>query len=296
MKCIFTTLSFFCIAYMAQAQYAETFSLPNKGFLLNLLDDFNGVNWTLTPWDQSAGLRDASDYFSTTPAGALEAIDLDQEVCWQSPVLNTAAALTVSLSMDLEWTGFDTDVMANDCSTDWIRVFYSVNGGVDEMVPNIAGGNACATVSYPFETPGQAYDGSVHLLKTGIAGGSTLKIKACVFTNANAEMVRIDNVAVAEDGVVLGNSGLTLLPDHTPVIFPNPSYGEANIRIRLNAEQPVSVRITDTAGRLVVSQEFSGKQGAQIFPLSVEGLGTGLYQVELITENWRRLGKLFLQR
>ena len=77
--------------FQAQAQYSETFSTPNKGYQLSCANDVAGVNWTLTPWDASgtcqvADLRDPTDYFQTTAGGVLESIDIDQEVCWVSPL------------------------------------------------------------------------------------------------------------------------------------------------------------------------------------------------------------------
>lgn len=62
------------------AQYNETFSTPNKGRMLNFIDDFTGVNWTISPWSAAGGERDAADYFNTTAAGRLECIDLDEQV------------------------------------------------------------------------------------------------------------------------------------------------------------------------------------------------------------------------
>jgi len=97
---------FLCLSLAVHAQYSETFSTPNKGYLLNCVNDVTGVHWTLTPWDaagtcQLADLRDPSDYFQTTAGGVLEDIDLDQEVCWTSPLMNISAAGTVSLSVAL---------------------------------------------------------------------------------------------------------------------------------------------------------------------------------------------------
>ncbi|MBK9222280.1 MAG: hypothetical protein IPO16_09170 [Saprospiraceae bacterium] len=106
----------------------------------------------------TAHLRDATDFFNTTAAGKLECIDLDEEVCWESPLINTAAANPVSLKMDLSWVGFDVDIAAGGCFGDYIKVFYSVNGGAYTLVPNVKGGNPCATVAYPFS------DLRVHLM------------------------------------------------------------------------------------------------------------------------------------
>ena len=289
-------LPLLCLGFAAQAQYAESFSTPNKGYLLNLVDDFSGVNWSLSAWDQAAGLRDASDYFNTTAFGVLECIDLDQELCWESPVLNTDTVPLVSLKMDLFWTGFDSDIMANDCSTDWIKVLYSVNGGAEEMVPNVAGGNACATVAYPFEDPGQQYTGSISVNHTGIMGGGTLKVKVCVFTNANAEMVAIDNVAVEDAGVFLGNASPLTSHGLAAAVYPNPASGASVLSFQLPEKQSFVLRIFDTSGRILSSQEHPGLEGLNTIPLPLEGLDSGVYWVDLQSENWKVERRLVLQR
>jgi len=236
MKNILTLLIFFAIVYPTNAQYSEPFSTANKGYKLSCANDFTGMNWTLSAWDaggtcQVADPRDPTDYFNTTAAGKLECIDLDQEVYWESPLINTTAANPVSIKMDLTWVGFDTDVMANNCLTDYIRVEYSVNGGAYVMIPNVAGGNACATVAYPYENPGTSYSGSVSINHTGVTGGSTLKIRVKVFTNANAEIVTIDNVSVPEAGVTTGCAAPLLSTVVTQVGCSNPNSGAIDLSV-----------------------------------------------------------------
>ena len=200
-------ISLLCLPLISRAQYSEQFSTPSKGYKINCMNDLAGVNWFLTAWDAAgtclAGdLRDPSDYFNTTAAGVLESIDLDQEVCWESPLMNISAAGAVSLSVGLTWAGFDVDIMAGNCSGDYIRVLYSVNGGAYTMVANTVGGNPCATVAYPFGAAGAPFSSGTTVTQGGISG-TTLKIRVCVFTNANAEIVTIDNVSVPQAGVTL---------------------------------------------------------------------------------------------
>ncbi|MBK7934451.1 MAG: carboxypeptidase regulatory-like domain-containing protein [Acidobacteria bacterium] len=198
---IFVVMLIIMISYAdTSAQYLETFSPPNKGRQINFIDDFTGMNWSISPWATAGGERDAADFFNTTAAGRLECIDLDEQIFWQSPVLNIAGAGAVTLSTDLTWVGFDTDVMANTLLTDWIKVMYKVNGGTYQLAPNVHGGNPLATVSYPFQNPGTSFDGAATSTVPGITG-NTLQIRVIVFTNANAELVTIDNVRVPQVGV-----------------------------------------------------------------------------------------------
>jgi len=78
------------------------------------------------------------------------------------------------------------DPVAGLCEGDYIKVLYSVNGGADTMVPNQFGGNACATVAYPFsQAANQPFTSSGTVTHGGISG-NTLQIRVCVFTNATA--------------------------------------------------------------------------------------------------------------
>ncbi|MGB4850623.1 MAG: Calx-beta domain-containing protein, partial [Saprospiraceae bacterium] len=241
MKYLLPILLFVFYSSYLKGQYSETFSTPNKGYLLNCVNDLTSVNWTMTPWDPTGtcqinppnpttDLRDPNDYFQTTAAGVMESVDLDQEVCWESPLMNISAAGTVSLSVALTWVGFDSDVAANNCSTDYIRVMYSVNGGAYTMVPNQFGGNACATVSYPFANPGTSNNGFGTVTQGGITG-STLKLRVCVFTNANAEIVTIDNVSVPQAGVTIGCAAPVLSTVVTQVGCSNPNSGAIDLSV-----------------------------------------------------------------
>jgi len=235
-------LPILCLAIAAQAQYSEPFSTPNKGYKINCVNDLTTVNWSLTPWDPTGtcknnppdpttDLRDPSDYFNTTAGGVLESIDLDQEVCWESPLINTTAANPVSIEMDLNWVGFDVDAAGNNCIGDYIKVLYSVNGGAYTMIPNVVGGNPCATIAYPLSGPPGPFNDNVHINQGGIAGGSTLKIRVCVSTNANAEVVTIDNVSVPQAGVNVGCAQPTLSTVTTQVGCSNPNSGTIDLTV-----------------------------------------------------------------
>ena len=224
-----------CWASIANAQYTETFSTPNKGYKLSCLNDFAGVNWTLTSWDpigtcQTADLRDPTDYFNTTAAGILECIDLDQEVCWESPLMNISAAGTVTLSVGLTWAGFDVDVAAGGCLGDYIKVMYSVNGGAYTMVPNVVGGNSCATVAYLFSGPAGPFSSSTTVTQGGISG-TNLKIRVCVFTNANAEIVTIDNVSVPTAGVTLNCNQPVLTTTQKNIVCNGANSGSVDLSV-----------------------------------------------------------------
>jgi len=275
--CVSAYLSMVLFPASLKAQYSETFSTPTKGYLLNCVNDLTAMNWTLTPWDPTGtcqtnppnpttDLRDPADYFNTTAAGVMESIDLDQEVCWESPLMNISAAGTVALSVDLSWVGFDVDVMAGGCLGDYIRVLYSVNGGAYTMVPNVVGGNPCATIAYLFSGPPGPHNSSTTVTQGGISGTS-LKIRVCVFTNANAEMVTIDNVSVPQSGVTIGCAAPVLSTVFTQVGCSNPNSGAINLTV--------------SAGTPPYTYDWSndGPENPDNDPQDLSGLPVGTYTV-----------------
>ena len=262
------------IALYSSAQYLETFSTPNKGYKISLADDFTGVNWSLSGWNTAAGERDASDYFQTTATGVLESIDLDQEVYWESPLINTSAAPSVSVKVDLSWVGFDSDAIANNCITDYIKVLYSVNGGGYVMVPNVVGGNACATISYSYADPGTSNNSSVTINHGGIPGGSNLKIRVVVYTNVNAEIVTIDNVGVPEAGVTVGCAPPVVSSSVTNVVCNGANSGKINITASA-ATPPYNISWTGTSSGNPAGNEIATSGGSY----SITGLAAGPYTV-----------------
>ncbi|TNE58905.1 MAG: hypothetical protein EP344_09595 [Bacteroidetes bacterium] len=91
-RSLLTCLTLLRSVLVLHAQYIETFSTANKGYLANFVNDFSGVDWTMSSWANqppAAFGRDADDYFRTS-GGVLSGIDFDEEVCWISPELNTA--------------------------------------------------------------------------------------------------------------------------------------------------------------------------------------------------------------
>ncbi|MCB0609479.1 MAG: SprB repeat-containing protein, partial [Lewinella sp.] len=164
--------------------YLETFSTPNKGYLTNLQDDLFGVNWTLSPWQQGAPGRDASDYFQTTAGGKLEAVDVDFEVCWNSPVINITGAGSVQFSVDLTWQTLEAE--------DYIAVQYSLDGGAFTELSNIAGSGS-HTVQYTSGINTNSGTASI----SGLTG-STLQIRICFLAESNSDIITIDNVSIPQ--------------------------------------------------------------------------------------------------
>ena len=276
------------------AQYLETFSTPNKGYLLNLADNFSGINWTLSPWalDNSNNIqfagRDAGDYFHTTAAGKLESSDLDHEVFWESPIINISAAGTVSFSLDLTWTGFDTDATLNSCisgiygtnaSLDVIKVLYSINEGEYTMIPNQMGGASCATIGYVFGSANSSAPGSLTITKPGLSG-NTIRIRIVVNTNVTAEVVTIDNVSIPQAGVSLGctQATVTAVPSH--IVCNGANSGSIKVTAS-GATAPYNVSWSGTSSGNPAGNEIAASGGNYTIP----SLAAGVYTVTVTDAN-----------
>jgi len=201
---IFIRLSFLLLLIIPSSntfgQYLEEFPIPEKGILLGPCPggtsascasiDFIGVNWLIngnfTGFDAVSG---AEDYLKTI-SGAFEfGGDVDEELCWESPMLDIDIGSNVSFSLDLVWNSQD--------GADYIDVEYQIDGGAWIQISNQFGGGS-HTIDYT--TSGNSGSGTIS--QVGLSG-NTLSIRVCVDTNTSSELTRLDNVDVPEVGVTV---------------------------------------------------------------------------------------------
>ncbi len=199
MKSLKFFVLFLLTPLLIKGQYLEDFSFPEKGYLENFVNDFNGVDWTMSPWPNSGTTvllgRDIANYFKTTGDGVLEAIDLDVEVCWLSPSLDITG--TASFTLDLSWVGYEAGSQA-----DYINVEYTTNGGTSwTQIPNAVGGGT-RTIEYS----GASGPTTVTSTTVGASSitGPTLQIRVCVDNSSLTEITTLDNVS-ATNADVPGN-------------------------------------------------------------------------------------------
>lgn len=286
LKILLLVFVVFSVSTNSKAQYSETFSTPNKGYLPNCVNDLTGVNWLLSAWDPSGtcqimppnpttDLRDPLDSFKTNASGVLISNDLDQEVYWESPEMNISAAGTVSLSVPLTWAGFDVDAAGNNCIGDYIRVYYSVNGGSFTMIPNQVGGNPCATIAYPLGAAGAPFTSS-HTVTQGGISGNTLKIRVGVFTNANAEVVTIDNVSVPQAGVTIGCAAAVIATSTTQAGSCNSANGSITVTAT-GATPPYNVAWSGPSSGNPGGTEIASSGGTY----TITPLATGAYTISV---------------
>lgn len=88
------------------------------------------------------------------------------------------------------------------------------------------------------------------------------------------------------------------LPKSTLNIYPNPADAASEIRMKYTfANENATVRITDVTGRLLLTRDY-GKQstGEKELSLDISSLQTGMYYIELITDNRRAINKLTVHK
>ncbi|MBX2928523.1 MAG: hypothetical protein KF852_11855, partial [Saprospiraceae bacterium] len=223
------TLFLGLIASVGYGQYLETFSTPNKGYLENFVNDFNGVNWTLTPWANQPPAefgRDDQDYFKTTAAGVLESIDLDQEVCWLSPLLVATVNGTAAFTADITWAGYDPNQTNPE---EYINVEYRINGGSWVRHPNVLGANGDPAFTVRYTAVGGSGSHTTNFPSIAIMVGHTFEIRICVSNNTDAEVVTIDNVSVTNVQLASACLQPTVSTVVTPTGSCNPNTGAITV-------------------------------------------------------------------
>ncbi|MCJ7821131.1 MAG: hypothetical protein MUP53_07995, partial [Bacteroidales bacterium] len=125
-------------------------------------------------WSTSGITPDADTYFRTE-SRRMVGRDLDAEAVWTSELINISPFSTVDLSVALQETG-------NLNNQDYIRVYYSINGGGETLFTN---GNRTGNFGSGTATA-SALD------------GNTLRIIIRVRNNSNSEYHYFDNITVRE--------------------------------------------------------------------------------------------------
>ncbi len=113
--------------------------------------------------------------------------------------------------------------------------------------------------------------------------------------------VATDSVGNRQD-VPLEYNAITTLSVQEPFlvktgikIFPNPATQSCIIEGRNIREPEVTVQVRNTLGQLMLSELVSCQNGYMHYRLDVSGLSSGLYTLEIRTEEWRFMEKITKQ-
>jgi hypothetical protein len=81
----------------------------------------------------------------------------------------------------------------------------------------------------------------------------------------------------------------------TLVTYPNPTNGKLAFKFNFN-NTVASVRITDIAGRVVMTKEFGKQSGEKELSMDISTLNNGMYFLELTAGDVRAVGKVTVQK
>lgn len=65
------------------------------------------------------------------------------------------------------------------------------------------------------------------------------------------------------------------------VLFPNPANQLTNLKVILNTNEKIELRITNALGQVVKTDQLSGQIGENVFPIFLNGMTKGLYMVQV---------------
>lgn len=201
MKTLYAFITLFIFTSVTHAQYFENFSTPDQGILAGPCGsndpascvnyDFSGVDWTITGDLSGLDSDNGGENFKTT-GGVLTTLgDIDEEICWVSPLLDISSGVQ-NFSVAVSYTGFD--------NTDYLDVEYSVDGGAWNIVnptPNINGD--LHTIN---GMSGGGLTGSATISESGI-NGSTMQIRVCADFNTSSENFTADDVSAPNANIVV---------------------------------------------------------------------------------------------
>jgi hypothetical protein len=101
------------------------------------------------------------------------------------------------------------------------------------------------------------------------------------------------NQAIA-NGYVTGTNTADL-PGFEVNLFPNPTDGDAQLKVNLDTPQNVTVTITDMTGKVVATRNYGELNGNLILPVETSGFASGMYMVEVRTGDTATTTKLIVQ-
>lgn len=170
----------------------------------------------ITKWSidvTGAALTATSDWFRVQN-GLFEARDTDGDAVWESETIDITGLSDVNFTLEASEIG---DIEGgNTINTDYMDVYYSLNGGTFQRIPNW---NNLGSTDHTLlgDTPADADWGTTTVSQSIINGNSSLKIRVVMKDSAGDEYLRIDNVKVETS---------TTVPVTIAYVYPE-VYGES---------------------------------------------------------------------
>lgn len=80
------------------------------------------------------------------------------------------------------------------------------------------------------------------------------------------------------------------------LLYPNPTSGTVQVTFKLPADQSFTLQMTDMQGRLVLSRNYTGREGDNNISFETESAPPGIYSLQLIAEGVNIHNRLIIQQ
>jgi len=224
----------------------------------------------------------AASYFWTVPAGAT--------------IMNGQGTATIEVDFTNSFTsGAITVVAQNGCGNGAARSL-TVSGTPGQASPIIGSSLLCANQNYTFDV--NTIAGAITYtwtVPTGFVinsgqGTKTINVKAGpVAASGLTISVRASNACGNGPSRVKNGISIVVCPRigegaaMNIVAYPNPVSDVLNVSFDSDKNQDVVVTMMDAAGRLVISENRNADEGTNKFEMSVKGMASGIYTMQLRT-------------
>jgi hypothetical protein len=205
------------------------------------------------------------NYMFEVSSEQLIAQNLQEEVSFNSAIIDISSATSVDISLDVDQNGGMED-------DDYVKLYYKVDGGSETLADEVSD-----------DLPGSPYQ----LSATGISG-NTLELVVKIFNqNGWSEAWIIDNISVTDQKRAEGL--LTSSNASSVNIYPNPSeVGQAlNIILKgFENETDATINIIDISGRIAYSTNVQTKDINVVeHSINTISLSAGMYMVVVRSSN-----------
>ena len=232
----------------------------------------------------ATGIVGAASYFWTVPAGAT--------------IMNGQGTATIEVDFSNSFTsGAVTVVAQNGCGNGAARSL-TVSGTPGQAAPITGSSLLCVGQNYIYDVPtisgAVTYTWTVpsgFIINSG-QGTKTIDVKAGTVPASGLTIsVRASNACGNGPSRVKNGISIVLCPRigegsaMNIVAYPNPVSDLLNVRFDSDKNQDVLVTMMDAAGRMVISENRNADEGANKFEMSVKGIASGIYTMQLRTSD-----------
>ena len=221
-----------------------------------VVTDF-GSNPALRPYRYKVGFMDSEN--RVFPAG-----DYHQTI-------HLTISQGIGGNMNLVWTpytGFDFSSY---------NILRKTGSGDYEQIATISSSFSSYT---DFDAPSENVAYIVAIDRPGICNTS---LRDNGYTQVRSNKASLNAVSVAQ------------IPGNAFSIYPVPANDHINIQFGNNAKGNINLTITDLAGRIIISAEYSDIVAGQVLPINTSDYSEGLYLLNMITSGERIARKFIIQ-